>query len=162
MITFNTHRPRARRRGMTLLEVLAVVVILGLIATTLVVSFSGAFGKAKRELARTGIGQIQQKLEIYHLEKDAWPNNDVGLKSLSDGHASRADANPRDRLCGQSTGVFGPLRRRHRSGGRRRHESHDFGLVRYLDRTDLTLTLELELEEPRAEAGPGHDDAVCT
>ena len=87
--------PRAHRnarRGMTLLEVLAVVVILGLVAATLVVSFSGSFGKAKHELAKTGIAQIQQKLEIYHLEKDAWPGNDVGLGVLSDGHASRSSA----------------------------------------------------------------------
>lgn len=85
-----TYRPA--RAGMTLLEVLAVVVILGLIASTLVVSFSGSFSKAKQELARTGIGQVQQKLEIYHLEKDAWPTADLGLSVLSDGHATRASA----------------------------------------------------------------------
>ena len=51
------------RSGMTLVEILAVVVILGLIAGTLAVSFSGSFGKAKHELAKTGIGQIVQKVE---------------------------------------------------------------------------------------------------
>ena len=87
-----TRTKRHSRLGMTLLEILAVVVILGLLASTLVVSFSGSFSKAKQELARTGIGQIQQKLEIYHLEKDAWPSNEMGLRALSEGYANRSSA----------------------------------------------------------------------
>ena len=46
------------RSGMTLVEILAVVVILGLLAGTLLMGFSGSFGKAKHELAKTAIGQI--------------------------------------------------------------------------------------------------------
>lgn len=84
----NLRRPS--RRGLTLVEVLAVVVILGLIAATLVVSFSGTFGKARHELARTGIGIIAQKLETYRIEKGVYPGNDSGLKALSDGQATPA------------------------------------------------------------------------
>lgn len=72
---------------MTLVEILAVVVILGFLAATLAVGFSGSFGKAKRELAKTGIGQIVDKLEVFHIEKSSWPTNDLGLKALSDGYA---------------------------------------------------------------------------
>lgn len=79
--------PAADSSGMTLVEVLAVVVILGLIAATLTVSFSGTFGKAKSELAKTGIAQIMQKLELYHIETDRWPAMEVGLKALSEGLA---------------------------------------------------------------------------
>lgn len=80
----------ARRRnlsGMTLVEVLAVVIILGLIAGTLVVGFSGSFGRAKHELARSGIGVISSKLEIYRMEHGQWPSNEIGLAALSDGLA---------------------------------------------------------------------------
>lgn len=76
------------RAGMTLVEVLAVVVILGLLAATLVVGFSGAFGRAKHELARTGIGVVVSKIEAYRIEHGAWPSNDLGLMVLSDGHAA--------------------------------------------------------------------------
>ena len=80
------------RTGMTLVEIVAVVVILGLLATTLTVGFSGSFGKAKSELARTGIGQVTQKLELYKIEKDAWPSLDVGLRALSEGFATPSDS----------------------------------------------------------------------
>lgn len=72
---------------MTLVEVLAVVVILGLLAGTLAIGFSGAFGKGKRELAKTGIGMIAQRVELYKQENDTYPDNNTGLAVLSDGHA---------------------------------------------------------------------------
>lgn len=75
------------RAGMTLVEVLAVVVILGLVAGTLLVGFSGSFGKAKHELARSGIAVIASKIEMYLIEENALPGNDIGLAALSDGHA---------------------------------------------------------------------------
>ncbi len=79
-------------RGMTLVEVLAVVVILGLIAGTLLVGFSGSFGKAKHELAKSGIGIVVTQLEKYRLEHSAWPSNEQGLAVLGDGQAKPTDA----------------------------------------------------------------------
>ncbi len=76
------------RRGMTLVEILAVVVILGLIATTLLVGFSGAFGKAKHELARSGIGLLVGKVETYRIERSDWPANELGLAVLGAPHAA--------------------------------------------------------------------------
>ena len=64
-------------RGMTLVEVLAVVVILSLIAGTLYVGFAGSFGKAKRELAKTGISVDSGKLEAYRIERGAYPTTDA-------------------------------------------------------------------------------------
>ena len=88
-------RPRSRRptaesltHGLTLVEILAVVVILGLIAATLVVGFSGSFGRAKHELTKSGIGIVVTQLEKYRLEHDAWPGNDQGLAVLTDGQAT--------------------------------------------------------------------------
>lgn len=84
-------RPR-RRRALTLVEVLAVIVILGLIAATLVVSFSGIFGEAKHELARTGIGVIVSKLEVYRMTRNAYPTTDVGLAALTAPAAKPTDS----------------------------------------------------------------------
>ena len=65
--------------------------ILGLLAGTLLVSFSGTFGRAKHEIAKTGIGQIVQKIEVYRMETNEWPTNELGLRALSEGHATPAD-----------------------------------------------------------------------
>lgn len=83
-----TRPARLSARGMTLVEVLAVVVILGLLAGTLAVGFSGAFARGKRELTKTGIGIIQQRLEAYRIEHDVWPGVETGLAALSEGRAA--------------------------------------------------------------------------
>ncbi len=91
---FAQGRPDGRRHGfmmrkaLTLVEVLAVVVILGLIAATFMLSFSGMFGKAKQELAKSRIGIIAGKIELYRMEVGEWPSNEVGLNALTDGHAA--------------------------------------------------------------------------
>lgn len=72
------------RSGMTLVEILAVVIILGLIAGTLAVSFSGTFARGKHELAKTRLSIVAQKLEAYYLEHDAWPDPTAGLRPLAD------------------------------------------------------------------------------
>jgi general secretion pathway protein G len=76
---------------MTLVEVLAVVVLLGTIAGALLVGFSSAYGRAKHALARSGMGVIRGKLELYHMDHDAWPSNEIGLAALSDGYARPTD-----------------------------------------------------------------------
>ncbi|MEM8757509.1 MAG: type II secretion system protein GspG [Planctomycetota bacterium] len=76
-----------KRAGMTLVEVLAVVVILGLLAGTLAVGFGGAFSKGKQELAKTGIGVVVGRLELYGLEHDRYPDTSTGLAALTDGVA---------------------------------------------------------------------------
>lgn len=77
-----------RTRAMTLVEVLAVIVLLGLITATLAINFSGGFAKGKRGLAKAGIGIIAGKLEQYKMDKDAWPSAGAGLAALSDGAAT--------------------------------------------------------------------------
>ena len=87
-------------RGLTLVEVLAVLVLLGLLAGTLFVGFSGVVGEGKRELAKTGISILVGKLEAYHVEVGEWPAPDTGLNALSDGQAAPTDPYyvPPDRL----------------------------------------------------------------
>lgn len=71
------------RRGMTLIEILAVVVILGLLAVTLTVGISAKFGKAKREITKTQIAGIVSQIQAFQLEKRSLPTASQGLKALS-------------------------------------------------------------------------------
>jgi general secretion pathway protein G len=78
--------------AMTLVEVLAVVVILGLLATTLTLSFRGQIGRAKRELARTGIGVIVGAIETYAIEQGELPPMEAGLEALTEPPPGRGEA----------------------------------------------------------------------
>jgi general secretion pathway protein G len=68
---------------MTLIEVLAVVVILGLLAVTLTVGISAKLGKAKREICKTQIAEIISQIQAYQLVKRAIPTSSQGLQLLS-------------------------------------------------------------------------------
>ncbi|MGP1345528.1 MAG: type II secretion system protein GspG [Phycisphaerales bacterium] len=83
-------KPHTHPRGMTLVEVLAVVVILGLIAATLVYSFGGQVGRARRELAKSGIAAIVQALETHAIETGAYPEMGDGLIALTRPISGRA------------------------------------------------------------------------
>ncbi len=76
-------RRSAMRLAMTLVEILAVVVILSLIAGTLLMGFSGMFGRAKQEIAKTGAALIAGKVEAFRIERSAYPAADVGLSALT-------------------------------------------------------------------------------
>lgn len=71
------------RMAMTLIEVLAVVVILSLLAVTLTVGLSGKLGKAKREICKTQIAEVVAHIQAYQLTKHSLPPVAQGLQQLS-------------------------------------------------------------------------------
>lgn len=71
------------RTGMTFVELLAVLVILGLIAGVLTVSFAGRFARGKQEIARTQLALISQAVETYRIEHGDWPPIERGLSVLT-------------------------------------------------------------------------------
>jgi len=70
-------------RGMTFVELLAVLVILGMIAGVLTVSFAGRFARGKQEIAKTQIAQIVQAVETFRIEHGDWPPIEDGLAALT-------------------------------------------------------------------------------
>lgn len=73
------------RHALTLVEVLAVVVILGMLAATLLTAtLTTAMGRGRQELARTAIGTIAARLEMYHMDHGSFPTGDNALHALSD------------------------------------------------------------------------------
>ncbi len=73
----------ATRRAMTFVELLAVLVILGLIAGVLTASFAGRFARGKQEIARTQLALISQAVETYRIDHGDWPPIDRGLGVLT-------------------------------------------------------------------------------
>lgn len=75
--------PSARRaRGFSLLELLAVLVILGILAGIFAPKFLGQAESAKRKAAKLEIDQIGQSLDLYKLEIGKYPNTQEGLAAL--------------------------------------------------------------------------------
>ena len=72
----------ARERGMTLIEILVVLVLIGIVMGIVGGNFIGRGEKAKADAAKIEIGQIGQALDLYKLETGRYPNSQEGLQAL--------------------------------------------------------------------------------
>ena len=76
---------RASQRGMTLIEILVVLVILGLIATAVAVNVVGRAGQARVDRAKTDVQRIATDgVEAYKVMRGRYPTTEEGLKVLLD------------------------------------------------------------------------------
>lgn len=69
-------------QGMTLLEIMIVLVILGGIATVLVTNVTSSLKRAKIKQARIQIGEIGKSLDMYFTDCGQYPDSDAGLEAL--------------------------------------------------------------------------------
>ena len=77
------HRARTTERAMTLVEILAVVVILGLLAAALAVGIAPKMDKAKQGIAKTQIAQLVGQIQTYQLDKRSLPKAGDGMAALT-------------------------------------------------------------------------------
>ena len=74
---------RARRlSGMTLIEILVVLVLIAIVMGIVGGQFIQRGEKAKGDAARIEIGQIGQALDLYKLEIGRYPTTQEGLQAL--------------------------------------------------------------------------------
>ena len=71
-----------RRAGFTLIEIMAVVVIMGMLMTVLAVGITGRVDAARMSTARAQISRIEQALDFYQLDNARYPTSDQGLNAL--------------------------------------------------------------------------------
>ena len=70
------------QRGMTLIEILVVLVLNGIVLGIVGGNFIGRGEKAKADAAKIEIGQIGQSLDLYKLEIGRYPSTSDGLQAL--------------------------------------------------------------------------------
>jgi general secretion pathway protein G len=71
-----------RRAGFTLIEIMAVVVIMGMLMATLAVGISGQIDKARVSTTRVKITRLEQALAFYQMDNARFPTGDQGLDAL--------------------------------------------------------------------------------
>ncbi|RKH59891.1 type II secretion system major pseudopilin GspG [Corallococcus llansteffanensis] len=85
MTTTNAKKQQRRRnRGMTLIEIMVVITILGLIAAAVGVAVIPKLEEAKQDTARLDIRNIQSAMKLYYTKKGSYPDTATGLKALVD------------------------------------------------------------------------------
>src|SRR6188768_889486 len=72
----------SRERGMTLIEILVVLVLIAVVMGIVGGNFLGKGEKAKADAAKIEIGQIAQSLDLYKLEVGRYPTTQEGLQAL--------------------------------------------------------------------------------
>jgi general secretion pathway protein G len=86
-------------RGMTLVEIMVVVVIIGLVTSVVGVAVFNQLQNAQSKTAKTQIQQIANALDMYKLSYRQYPSTAEGLQSLmspKDGGAPVMNSIPQD------------------------------------------------------------------
>ena len=77
------HRRRRRDEdGFTLVELMVVIVIIGLLATVVMLNVLPSQDRAMVQKARADISVLEQAMESYRLDNLTYPTNEAGLQAL--------------------------------------------------------------------------------
>lgn len=62
-----------RTSGFTIVELLIVIVVIGILATITILSYSGITARAKAAAAKSNAGTVAQKIQLYNVEHGSYP-----------------------------------------------------------------------------------------
>lgn len=87
---------RHSTKGMTLIEIMVVITIIGLVATMFTMNVMSRMAKAKIKTTKTQIKAVEQVLEQYYLDEGKYPSTEEGLASLGEGDYFKGNKIPKD------------------------------------------------------------------
>ena len=73
---------RKSEEGMTLVEIIIVVVIIAMLAGVIGLKLGGKLGQAKEDIAKIAIADLEGSLLLYMVEVGNYPNSNEGLEAL--------------------------------------------------------------------------------
>ena len=86
---------RSAEDGFTLVELMVVIVIIGLLATVVVINVMPAQDTARMRKAEADIATLEQGIEMYRLNRMNYPSSGDGLQALvSEGFIKRLPDDP--------------------------------------------------------------------
>jgi general secretion pathway protein G len=81
--------------GFTLVELMVVIVIIGLLATVVIINVLPATDKAAITKAKADVSVLEQGVEMYRLNKLRYPNGSEGLQAVTaEGYVKRLPKDP--------------------------------------------------------------------
>jgi general secretion pathway protein G len=84
-----------QENGFTLVELMVVIVIIGLLATIVIINVLPATDKAAVTKAKADVATLEQGVEMFRLNKLRYPSGTEGLQSLSaEGYVKRLPKDP--------------------------------------------------------------------
>lgn len=78
----NSRKKRRRDDGFSLIELMVVVLIMGLLATTIVLTLAPVGEQSRVTKARSDVASLESALEMYNLDMSRYPGADQGLDAL--------------------------------------------------------------------------------
>jgi len=81
--------PGRNEDGFTLVELMVVLVIIGLLATIVIINVMPAADRAAVTKARADIATLEQGIEMYRLDNQRYPTTSEGLQALVAGRYIR-------------------------------------------------------------------------
>ena len=73
---------RQSRPGFTMVELMAVLIILGLLAAVVVRNFVGQIDRGRVTTTKTSLRQLHTAINQFHMDTGRWPTEDEGLNVL--------------------------------------------------------------------------------
>lgn len=86
---------RSAENGFTLVELMVVIVIIGLLATVVIINVLPATDQAAVTKAKADVATLEQGVEMYRLNRMRYPSGDEGLQAVvREGYVKRLPKDP--------------------------------------------------------------------
>ena len=96
MRMFRKRSNQRREEGFTLVEMMVVLVIIGLLATVVIINVMPAVDRAAQTRVKADLNLLEQAVDQYRLENMRYPTSQEGLNSLVPKYVRRLPNDPWD------------------------------------------------------------------